>query len=191
MSTASAPSLPQDVADLIAQFDEADRRASQMVESLTDAQVNWQPRQGAAWSVAQCLDHMATTTRIYISALRAAAPQARTGHHPLQPAGWFSRYFLKKTEPPVSIKIKGPKKIQPASDITKDEAVSHFLESNYDARRFASETSGLDLCGTRFKNPFVPGLNFTIATGVLVIAAHTRRHLWQLEQVLKDPAFPR
>jgi hypothetical protein len=31
----------------------------------------------------------------------------------------------------------------------------------------------------RFPNPLVRGLRFSLATGLHVIAAHERRHLWQ------------
>jgi hypothetical protein len=34
-------------------------------------------------------------------------------------------------------------------------------------------------------------VNFTVATGLLVITAHNRRHLWQAEQILKRQDFPR
>jgi hypothetical protein len=33
--------------------------------------------------------------------------------------------------------------------------------------------------GIRFVNPFVRGVRFSLATGLHVIAAHERRHLWQ------------
>jgi hypothetical protein len=123
--------------------------------------------------------------------LQTAAAHARPGHTKLQPAGWLSRYFLKKAEPPVSLKIKAPSKIQPPSTISKNDALAHFQQSNVDVRQFTIETAGLDLCSIRFKNPFVPLLNFTVATGLLVIAAHNRRHLWQAEQVVKREDFPR
>ncbi len=192
MSAAShASALPPDIVSYLAQLDEADRRGRELVAALTDAQANWQPHSGAAWSVAQCLDHMAVTTTVYLSALRSASAGAGAGHRTLQPAGWFSRFFLKKTEPPVSTRIKAPKNIQPPSSIPKADALAHFLESNKAVRTFVEETAHLDLCHTRFRNPFVRILPFTIATGLLVIAGHNRRHLWQAEQVTKDPQLPR
>ncbi len=41
----------------------------------------------------------------------------------------------------------------------------------------------MDLNRIRFKNPFVHLLSFTVGTGLLIILAHDRRHLWQAEQV--------
>ena len=42
-------------------------------------------------------------------------------------------------------------------------------------RRYAE----IDLAGVRFPNPFIRGVRFSLATGLHVIAAHERRHLWQ------------
>jgi len=191
MHATATATLPQDLCDYIAALDNADRQATEMVASLSDAQVNWQPHNGGAWSVAQCLEHMGATSIVYLEALREAAKRAKAGHRPLAAAGFLSRFFLKKAEPPVSLKIKAPGKIHPSQGLTKAEALKKFHESTDAVRQFACETQGLDLCGTRFKNPFIKGLNFTVATGLLVIAAHNRRHLWQMEQVLKDAGFPR
>jgi hypothetical protein len=43
--------------------------------------------------------------------------------------------------------------------------------------------AALDLAGIRFVNPFLPGVRFSLATGLHVIAAHERRHLWQAWRV--------
>jgi hypothetical protein len=191
MSSPATSGFASDILSFIEQLDEEDRVASSLVADLNDMQANWQPGSGSEWSVAQCLDHMAVTSRTYLAALKTAATRARAGHRPLQAAGWVSRYFLSKAEPPATLKIKAPKKVQPASNIAKSEALARFMQSTDEVRRFAIETAGLDLCGVRFKNPFVPLLNFTVATGMLVITAHHRRHLWQAREVLKQPDFPR
>lgn len=191
MSTVAASVLASDIVSFIHQLDDEDQQASARMADLNDRQANWQPLAGAGWSVAQCLDHMAVTSRTYLAALKTAAAQARSGHRPLQAGGWISRYFLAKAEPPAALKIKAPQKIQPASNIGKDQALAQFMQSTDEVRRFAIDTAGLDLCGVRFKNPFVPLLDFTMATGLLVIATHNRRHLWQAQQVLKRPDFPR
>jgi len=42
----------------------------------------------------------------------------------------------------------------------------------------------------RFRNPFVRSIRFTVGTGLLIISAHDRRHLWQAEQVRRSEGFP-
>jgi hypothetical protein len=42
----------------------------------------------------------------------------------------------------------------------------------------------------RFKNPFIAGLRFSVATGLQVLAAHERRHLLQAERIRASSDFP-
>jgi len=182
--------LATDLVDYLAQLDAADDRACQLTTSLTEAQAGWRPGAGAGWSIAQCLEHTAITNGVYLQNIREAAVRARPGHVALQTGGWFSQFFLKKSEPPPSLKIKAPRKIQPRPTLPLCEALAEFLASNADVRSFVNETADRNLCATRFRNPFMPGLNFTIASGLLIIAAHNRRHLWQAERVRMAGDFP-
>lgn len=59
-----------------------------------------------------------------------------------------------------------------------------------EVRDLLREAAGIDLNRTRFVNPFIPLVRFTVGTGFLVIAAHERRHLWQAERVKANPGFP-
>jgi hypothetical protein len=191
MSSPSTATLPSDIVDYLREIDEADSRVTVLTSRLTEVQATWQPNGGARWSVAQCLEHIAKTNQTYLESLNAARSKARSGHTPFRTAGWFSSFFLKRVGPQVTLKIKAPKKITPQPHATKADAIGQYEQANDNLRRFVLETAQLDLCGARFNNPYVPGLNFTIATGLLIMAAHTRRHLNQAEQVLQAPAFPR
>ena len=50
-------------------------------------------------------------------------------------------------------------------------------------REFLRRYAEIDLAGVRFPNPFIRGVRFSLATGLHVIAAHERRHLWQAWRV--------
>jgi hypothetical protein len=50
-------------------------------------------------------------------------------------------------------------------------------------RSFLRTHADVDLAGVRFPNPFIRGVRFSLATGLHVIAAHERRHLWQARRV--------
>jgi hypothetical protein len=63
-----------------------------------------------------------------------------------------------------------------------------FLASQEAVRTFLRTYAGIDLAGTRFRNPFVRWIRFSLATGLHVIAAHERRHLWQAQRV-RDAAL--
>ena len=46
------------------------------------------------------------------------------------------------------------------------------------------------IAGVRFPNPFIRGVRFSLATGLHVIAAHERRHLWQAWRVRQAAERP-
>jgi hypothetical protein len=58
-----------------------------------------------------------------------------------------------------------------------------FLASQAMVRAFLQTYADIDLAGVRFPNPFIRGVRFSLATGLHVIAAHERRHLWQAWRV--------
>ena len=59
------------------------------------------------------------------------------------------------------------------------DATAAFLASLDDVRAFLRQFAAIDLAGVSFPNPLVPGIRFSLATGLHVLAAHQRRHLWQ------------
>ena len=88
-------------------------------------------------------------------------------------------------EPPVKPAFKGkaPKLIRPRPSPPLADALRRFLESQNLPRRFLRTYADIDLAGVRFPNPFVRGVRFSLATGLHVIVAHERRHLWQARRV--------
>jgi hypothetical protein len=57
-----------------------------------------------------------------------------------------------------------------------------------DRGAWRADVGSFDLAGVGFPNPFVPGVRFSLATGLHVIAAHERRHLWQAWRVRQAAA---
>lgn len=170
-----------DIKRLNDEFDAAKRDALALVSGLSEAQASVRVQTGS-WSVSECLDHLATTNRAYLGAMRPAAAHAREqGRLRRRPAvpgvlgGWIVRSF----EPPVRFKIKAPREIQPRTALALEDAVAAFSASHAEVHDFLRENADLDLASVRFRNPFIKGVRFRLATGLHVIAAHERRHLWQ------------
>jgi len=147
----------------------------------------WRKSPGS-WNVPECLDHLAITNRIYLDAMRPAALAAekagRTRRGPAEP-GLLGRMFVKAMEPPSRpyFKAKAPATVRPASGCTLTEALGRFELAHSEVRAFLDRYREVDLRGTRFPNPFVRGIHFSLATGLHVILAHEKRHLWQGWQV--------
>src|SRR5262249_31148774 len=139
-------------------------------------------------------DHLSRANTVYAAALHEAVKEARStkgpGLGPIQP-GWFSRLVIRSFEPPPRRKLRAPKKIVPGSQIGSQEVLHSFLRSQEDVRTVIRDGARLDLNRVRFRNPFIRFLRFTVGTGLLIITAHERRHLWQAEKVLACAGFPK
>jgi hypothetical protein len=160
---------------------DADTR--RLLEGLTAEQGVWRA-EPASWSVAHCLDHLATSNRVYLRAMRPAAEDAlRRGRKRRRPAvpGLIGGWFVRIMEPPVTrrFKMRAPKKIVPRESPALQDAAREFLASQDDVRAFLRAYEDTDLTGVRFVNPFAPAIRFTLATGLHVLVSHDRRHLWQ------------
>ena len=188
-------SLPADLQTVVDQIGNADRDARALLARLTEEQGTWRIQAGS-WSVAECLDHLATANDVYLRAMEPAAVRARAqGRRRRGPAtpGLIGRWFVSTLEPPVKSrsKLKAPQKIRPRSECSLADASARFFASQEKVRAFVREYAELDLARVRFVNPFVRGLRFSLATGLHVIAAHDRRHLlqaWRVRQAAEHTA---
>lgn len=174
---------PPDIQDLHDQLDAASRDAQAVVVGLSEEQGVRRPREGA-WSVAECLDHLATANRVYLRAMQEPAERARTRgrfrRRPTKP-GFAGRLFLYQLEPPLKwwSKLRAPRKIRPRESPPLADAYASFVASQADVHAFLRSYGDLDLASIHFPNPFVRGIWFSLATGLHVIPTHERRHLLQ------------
>ena len=174
---------PADLAALETAIDAAERDARSLVGGLTEAQGTWRAHP-TSWSVAECLDHLATANRVYLAAMGPPAERARADGRlrrgPARP-GLIGGWFVRSLEPPVKplFRSRAPQKIRPRVSPPLTEAFRQFLASQDEVRAFLRRYADIDLAGVRFPNPLVRGVRFSLATGLHVIPAHERRHLWQ------------
>jgi DinB superfamily len=176
-----------DIVALEDAFDAAERDARALVSGLTETLGAWRS-DANSWSVAECLDHLAIANRVYLRAMQPvgerALTQGRRRRGPAQP-GMIGGWFIRTLEPPVKPRFRGkaPQNIRPRRAPSLGDAIGQFLASQDEVRAFLRRYADLDLAGVRFPNPFIRGVRFTLATGLHVIAAHERRHLWQAWRV--------
>jgi hypothetical protein len=178
---------PADIKALDEGLEAQERETQAVAAGLTETAGGWRPREDA-WSVAECFDHLATSNHVYLVTMREAAARARqNGRMRRGPAtpGLFGGMFVRSLEPPPSrfSKVKAPRKIQPRTAPPLSDALGALVASQHDARAFLREHADLDLAGVRFVNPFIPGVRFSLATGLHVIVTHQKRHLWQARNV--------
>lgn len=177
----------QDIVELERGFELNEQDARVLVSGLGERHGTWRAQPGS-WSVAECLDHLATANRVYLAVMQPPAERAlaeeRSRRGPALP-GLIGGWFVRSLEPPVKtiFKMKAPRKIRPRPSPPLGHALDQFLASHRDVVTFLRKYAAIDLAGVVFPNPFVRGVRFSLATGLHVLAAHERRHLWQAWRV--------
>jgi hypothetical protein len=175
---------------MIAELENADRRADELARGLTVEQLNWKPADHL-WSVGQCLQHLYVANEVYLPPIARALDDQP--HSPVQDIapGWLGRWFIRAyIEPsPRSKRARAPRKIAPGQHIDSS-VLNRFLRSNEVARDLVKRAAAHDVNRIRFRNPFVPLVRFTVGTGLEIVWRHERRHLLQAERIRHDPAFP-
>lgn len=173
----STPDL-QSVEEALAANEKA---ARDVVAGLTGTQLDLQP--GGRWSILQCIEHVTIANRAYTQAIaKSLNNNHRSRRGAITPSAG-GRWFLNQLEPPVKKKVRAPAKIVPNSGKTGAEILGAFDQSHAEIRNLIPLASTRDLNAIKFRNPLFPLLRVRIGTGLLIMAAHERRHLWQAGNV--------
>jgi len=178
-----------DIESLESQINAIEADAEALVLGIDETAGSWFATP-TSWSTAQCLDHLAVSNRVYLAPMQHAAAKARAqGRLRRGPAapGMIARWFVTQLEPPVKprTRFKATANILPAAAPLLADACVGFAASHQEVRAFLVENADLDLAGVRFANPIVRGIRFSLASGLNIILAHERRHLWQARQTLQ------
>jgi hypothetical protein len=120
----------------------------------------------------------------------SASPERYRRPTDLIAPGLLGRFFVQSMDAPVRRKFKAPSKIVPGQNGNSEELLQAFLKSHEVLRDVVQSARSVDVNRLRFKNPFIGVIYFTVGTGLMLINAHDRRHLWQAEQVKKAEGYP-
>lgn len=168
--------------------DEADALAG----GLTNDQFNWHPPAGG-WSVAQCIEHLNVTARLYLPNLdEGIADAIRRGLYGDGPFryGWLARTIVQSQEPTTRRKFKAAKAFLPPPARPRPESMAAFGAYQVQFVDRLRQANGLDLSRARVRSPVIGWLRLPLGSGFALVVAHERRHLQQARNVVNDPAFP-
>jgi hypothetical protein len=182
-------------ASLTIEVEDLRARVNHLASGLTRAQFNWQPDSGRKWSVGQCFDHLALANKLYLDAVTQAvdaAPPEPANRSFVARANALGGWFASTLEPSAGWRLKAPRAIQPASDLDPAHTLHRFDDSLARLVALIPRAWAIDPNRTRFKNPLARGWRlFNITAAFQILTAHSRRHVWQAEQVRGRPEGPR
>jgi len=198
MPTPAHLALTPQIDEFRREFERLADEADALVAPLSDDQFAWQPPAAKAsgprrWSIAQCIDHLNVTARLYLPQLDEgianAIRQGLYGEGPFK-YWWFARLFVRLLEPPPKMRVKAPAAFEPPPARTRREIMAAFRAYQVQYIDRLRQANGLDLARARVRSPAASWIHVPLGTGFMAMTAHERRHLWQARRVLDAPGFP-
>ncbi len=177
-------------------IDEADKNslgAQQLAEGLGDNQLSWTSSPDR-WSIAQCLEHLAVTSRQFNTYFTAAIRQGRekwpvTSDVPYKPS-WVGGWLIKQVVPETTRKVPAPKVFRPSQSPAIDGALEKYLNQQREFLGFVREAKGIDYNKVRLRSPVTPLMRYSLADAFVVTVVHGWRHLAQAKRVRDTAGFP-
>jgi hypothetical protein len=175
---------PFQLASLLEQIQRATLEARRLFlgRSASDLTTRLEPE---SWSAAECMDHLARTTNAFlpaISKVMVAAPKLATDR-PLR-TGTIALLLIRHMEPPYRLRYKVLPQIVP-QEKDFDAAWVAFEESQSRLSEAICSSAGLAIDRVQVQCPVYAPVSYNVYGAFRMLAAHQRRHLWQVKQILR------
>jgi hypothetical protein len=171
------------LASLLEQFQSAAREARKLVLDRPEHDLT-RKLQPQSWSAAECLDHLARTTCSYLPAISravASAPKLTT-KRPLR-TGTLASLLIRNLEPPYRLRYKVIPQLVPRN-ANFEGAWSAFEESQSRLVEAVCTAAGFAIDKVKVPCPVCTHVTYNAYGAFRMLAAHQRRHLWQIQQIL-------
>lgn len=190
MATPGRPALAPEIDAFRNQFEQLSADADALTNPLSDEQFVWRP--GAdAWSIADCLDHLNATARVYLPALDEGISEAiRRGVYGEGPFkyNWLGRLSVRFSD--TRVRLKATDEMQPGAGRTRREILAAFRAYQVQYIDRLRQANGVDLARARVRMPPTSWLHIPLGSGFAMMVAHARRHLAQARRVTEAQDFP-
>jgi hypothetical protein len=171
------------LASLLEQFHRATRDADKLVLGRAAGELTSRLHPGS-WSATECLDHLARTTLSFLPAISraiATAPKLAT-NRPLR-TGTITLLLIRNLEPPYRLRYKVIPELVP-QETGFEAAWSNFEKSQSQLSEAVHAAVGFAIDKVQVRCPVYARISYNVYGAFRMLAAHQRRHLWQMQQIL-------
>ena len=190
MVTHGRPTLAPEIDQFRSQFERLSTDADALTAPLSDEQFIWRPGPDS-WSIAECLDHLNATARVYLPALdEGIADAIRRGVYGEGPFkyNWLGRLSVRFSD--MRIRFEAPDDVQPGVGRSRREILAAFRAYQVQYVDRLRQANGIDLARARVRVPVTAWLRIPLGSGFALVVAHSRRHLAQAQRVTEAEHFP-
>jgi len=190
MATTGRPALAPEIDQFRNQFEQLAAEADALTTSLSDEQFMWRPGPDS-WSVAECLDHLNATARVYLPTLDEGISDAiRRGVYGEGPFkyNWLGRLSVRFSDLP--LRREASDEVQPAAGRTRREILSAFHAYQVQYIDRLRQANGVDLARARVRMSASGWLRIPLGSAFALMVVHSRRHLAQARRVIDAENFP-
>ena len=167
--------------------------AKRLVADLREDQLFW-TSSPTTWSIAQCLDHLAVTSREFETHLIPAITQGRSKWPISSPVRyqptWVGGWLIRQVVPETVRKVSAPKVFRPAESPRIENALENFLGQQERFLGSVDDAQGIDFNKTRLRSPVTRFIRYSVADAFVVTVVHGWRHLAQARRVREESGFP-
>jgi len=93
-------------------------------------------------------------------------------------------------EPPPKRRMPTARGMVPDPDLDGSEVGPKFARIQDDLSQLMDDAWGVDLGKARFSSPFLRVVRLSLGTGLSLLLAHNRRHVWLAREVMDWDGFP-
>lgn len=176
---------PEQTRDLKAELDALSRRAQRLFTAM-DAPALLKAPANSGWSVAENLQHLILTADAMLPVAEAAVTvlegEARRAAGP-SGLGFMGWLLVKALEPPSRMKSRTAMRFEPVSVGDPSRLLARLRARNDSLEVLMTRATGLATSTVTVVSPFNANVRYNLYAAFRIVVCHTRRHLWQAEQV--------
>jgi hypothetical protein len=190
MATPGRPALAPEIDEFRTQFEKLSADADALTSLLSDDQFTWRPGLDC-WSIAENLDHLNATARVYLPALDEGISDAiRRGVYGEGPFkyNWLGRVSVRFSD--TRFRLNAPDDVRPSEGRTRREIIAAFRAYQVQFIDRLRQANGIDLARARVRMPARGWLRIPLGSAFALVVAHAKRHLEQAKRVIEADDFP-
>jgi len=135
--------------------------------------------------MAQIFEHMLMAINSYIPEIKGVlVSTVRSPADPDVTHTWFGKIIIRGAGP--SGKAPVPKSLVPGTGPYREDIVDRWITRHQEVIALAKQARGIDLSDVPMRNPFMPIFKMNLADFFEILAAHTERHVGQIELIYRS-----